>query len=303
MTPTRRSFLGAALATGIGAGAARLAALRAAPEPAVAAKLKPLIDAHQGVVAVSLRHAPSGETWDFQGDRVMPTASLIKFPILVEAYAQAAEGRVRFDQKLTLTKEDMVPGSGILTDNLSPGATFTLEDACRLMIVFSDNTATNMVLDVVKVQAVNARMDRLGLPETRVNAKVWRGSTTSIDKVRTKRYGLGSTTANEMRTLLGLLHARTLVSKEASEAMLAVMRRCDDDEKFPRFLPEGVQVAHKTGSVSAARTSAGIIEFPKGQVLLTVLTDENADQSWKADNAGNRLCAEVARVVHGHYAG
>jgi beta-lactamase class A len=210
----------------------------------------------------------------------MPTASLIKLPVMVEMYAQAEAGKVKLDEMLTLTKEEMVPGSGILTDHFSPGAKFSLRDAVRLMIAYSDNTATNMVLDKVGIKAVNERMAGLGLKETRINAKVFKGSTTSVDPARTKQHGLGSTTAREMLALLERLHTGELVSAEASKAMIEHLKKCDDKDKFPRFLPKEVTVAHKTGSVSDARIDAGLLFFKEGPVALVVLTNHNEDKSW-----------------------
>jgi beta-lactamase class A len=260
--------------------------------------IKSLVAAHKGKVAIAwktLRPAPG--SFALNADDVMPTASLIKIAVMAEAYFQAKEGKVKLDDVLTLTKDEMVPGSGILTDHFSPGARFSLRDAVRLMIVYSDNTATNMVLEKVGIKTVNDRMAGLGLKETRVTAKVFKGKTTSVDPERTKRYGLGSTTANEMLKLLELLHKGELVSKEASEAMLDHLKKCDDRDKFPRFLPKGVTVAHKTGSVSDARTDAGILYFKEGPVALVVLTNENEDKRFEPDNAGNLLCAKVAKAV------
>ena len=171
----------------------------------------------------------------------------------------------------------------------------------RLMIVFSDNTATNLVLDKVGIKCVNERMAGLGLKETRINAKVFKGSTTSVDPARTKQYGLGSTTAREMLTLVELLHKGELISAAASKAMVEHMKKCDDKDKFPRFLPKGVTVAHKTGSVSDARTDAGLLYFKEGPVAMVVLTCQNEDKSWTPDNAGNKLCADIARAVVEHY--
>jgi beta-lactamase class A len=169
------------------------------------------------------------------------------------------------------------------------------------MIVYSDNTATNLVLDKVGIKCVNDRMAGLGLKETRINAKVFKGSTTSVDPARTKQYGLGSTTARQMLTLLELLHEGELISADASKAMLEHMKKCDDKDKFPRFLPKGVAVAHKTGSVSDARTDAGLIFFKEGPVALVVLSSQNEDKSWTPDNGGNKLCADIARAVVEHY--
>jgi beta-lactamase class A len=264
-------------------------------------RLEELAAAHKGKVAVAVKHLGTGATYYRNADDVMPTASLIKLPVMAEVYAQSEAGRVKLDDMLTLTKEDMVQGSGILTDHFSPGASFSLRDAVRLMIVYSDNTATNMVLDKVGIRAVNERMAGLDLKETRVNAKVFKGGTTSVDPVRTKQYGLGSTTAREMLTLLEMLHTGGLVSSEASKSMLEHLKKCDDKDKFPRFLPKGVTVAHKTGSVSDARTDAGVLFFKGGPVALVVLTNQNEDKSWTPDNAGNKLCADIARAVVEHY--
>jgi beta-lactamase class A len=213
---------------------------------------------------------------------------------------------VNWTDTITLKKEDKVPGSGILTDHFSPGATFPLRDAVRLMIVFSDNTATNLVLDKIGILSTCVRMEDLGLPNTKINAKSFKGSTTSIDPERTKRFGLGSTTAREMVVLLEKLHKNELVNADACKEMLAILKKCDDKDKFVRFLPDNVVVAHKTGSVSNARTSAGIIYIPRGKetapIALCVLTNENKDRRWKPDNAGNKFCADVAKVVYDYFA-
>lgn len=264
-------------------------------------KIAALAKAHKGKVAYACKHLGTGETVAQNGGDVMPTASLIKLAVMAEVYAQAADGKLKLDDLLELTKDEMVQGSGILTQHFSPGAKFSFRDATRLMIVFSDNTATNMVLEKIGIKAVNDRMAGLGFPETRVNAKVFKGKATSVEPARTDKYGLGSTTADETLKLLELLHAKKLVSEDASKAMLDHLKACDDKEKFPRFLPKGVAVAHKTGSVNASRTDAGILTFDGGPVALVVLTNDNADQTWTADNAGNKLCADIAKAVYDHY--
>lgn len=260
-------------------------------------RINAIVAGHKGKVSVACLHLTSGETFVCDGDEVMPTASLIKLPIMVEVYFQAKEGKVKLDDMLHLTKDEMVQGSGILTEHFSPGAQFSLRDAVRLMIVYSDNTATNMVLEKIGIKAVNERMAGLGLKETRINAKVFKGSTTSVDPDRTKKYGLGSTTAKEMLSLLELLHKEELVSKDASKAILEHLKKCDDKDKFPRFLPKGVTVAHKTGSVSTSRTDAGILYFKEGPVALVVLTNDNEDKRFVPDNAGNKVCADIAKAT------
>ena len=264
--------------------------------------IAPLVGGHKGVVAVAVKHLKTGEEYYRNADTVMPTASLIKTAVMVETYWQAAEGKVKFDTTLTLKKDDKVPGSGILTQHFSDGATFPLRDAVRLMIAYSDNTATNMVLDQIGIPSTNTRMEGLGLKNTRIHAKVYKASTTSIDPERTKTYGLGSTTAREMIDLLSRIEAGTVVSPAACKEMLAHLKTCDDKDMFRRHLPAAVALAHKTGAVNNARTEAGIMYLKSGPVALCVLTTENADKRWERDNAAQVLLANIAKAVHDHFA-
>jgi beta-lactamase class A len=266
----------------------------------LAADLQPLIDAHHGRVAVAIKHLESGESFDCRGDTPMPTASLIKLAVMIETYQQAAAGKVHLDDRVVLAEGDKVPGSGILTSHFSPGATFSLRDAVRLMIVFSDNTATNLVLDRIGLAATSDRMAAWGYPNTKIHAKVFRRET-SIFPERSQEFGLGSTTANEMIGLLQELHSGSRIRDEDRAAMLEHLKHCDDADKFKRFLPAGVAIAHKTGAVDRSRTDAGIIYTRRGPVALCVLTTDNEDTTWRVDNAGNVLCARIARAVWDYF--
>jgi beta-lactamase class A len=264
-------------------------------------RLAPLAKAHKGKVAIAVKHLDTGENWSLLGDEAMPTASLIKFPILLELYLQVEEGKCKLTDKVTLHDKDKVRGSGILTYHFSEGATFSLRDAARLMIAFSDNTATNLVLDRIGIDATNKRMAAWGFGETRINAKVFLGDKTSVNPARTKKYGLGSTTANEMVRLLEKLHRGEVVSAAVCKEMIEHLKNCQDKDCFPRFLPAGTAVAHKTGAVGGIRTDAGIIYLKSGPVAVCVLTSGNEDKSWRQENAGNVLCARVARAVYDHF--
>src|SRR5688572_24119714 len=134
--------------------------------PGLAPKLAPLIKAHQGDVTIGVKHLGTGETYYLNGDDVMPTASLIKVAVLAEAYLQADEGKFSMKDTVTLKNSDKVPGSGILTSHFSEGAKLPLRDCARLMCVYSDNTATNLILDKVGIANVNKRMETMGLKET-----------------------------------------------------------------------------------------------------------------------------------------
>src|SRR4051794_38857530 len=164
----------------------------AASAQSLSARLTPLINAHEGDVAVAVKHPKTGESFAYKAAEPMPTASLIKLPIMVEAYRQAAEGKVSLSDMVTFKEEDKTPGSGILSTQFSGGATFSLRDAIRLMIAYSDNSGTNLVLAKTGLPATNEYMEKLGLPNTKVHAFVYRPAS-SIAPERSKKFGLGST--------------------------------------------------------------------------------------------------------------
>jgi beta-lactamase class A len=277
-----------------------------AADPAAAkgleTRLTSLAQDHKGDVALAVKNLETGESYYLNADTVMPTASLIKLAVLIEVYQQVQEEKVKLTDRVILRAADKVPGSGILTEHFSDWAEFSLRDAVRLMIAFSDNTATNLVLDRVGIKSVNERMAAWGCPNTKINAKVYRGSTTSVDPAGTRRYGLGSTTAREMVRLLEELELGDRCRPALKQAMLNHLAHNADKDKFKRLLPAGVVVAHKDGSTSDTRTDAGLIHTPGGVVAVCVLTTHNKDQRWQPDNAGNLLCARVAKEVYDHFA-
>ena len=272
------------------------------------AVLAPLAKAHQGKVAIAVKNLDTGESYTLNADEPMPTASLCKFPVMVECYYQFSEGKAKPTDLCVYERDPKVSGSGILIEHFTPGMTFCLRDAIHMMIVWSDNMATNIVLDHIGIGSTAKRMEALGLPNTKIHSKVSRRDTT-IDLERSKKFGLGSTTANEMVTLLTLLHENKLVGPEACAEMRKHMAMCEDKDKFVRFLPPGTKVEHKSGSLDAARTSAGLIYVPVAgdrrktvPIALCVLTAENQDHTWRPDNAGNLLCANVAKAVYDYFA-
>lgn len=269
--------------------------------PSLESTLRELIQAHKGQVGIAIEQLDGPFTFRHNADVVMPTASLIKFPVMITAYHHAAQGKLDLNTPITLRETDKVPGSGILTTHFSEGATISLRDAIRLMIAFSDNTATNLVLDQIGVPATAEHMKDLGYPETRLHAQVYKGKTTSIDAARTEKYGLGSTTANDMVALFKRLDAGELGDPQATQAMKDHLLACQDKEKLGRFLESNAKFYHKTGSVNASRCDGGILVLPNATLVICVLTNENEDQSWGKENAADLLCAEIGRALARHY--
>jgi serine-type D-Ala-D-Ala carboxypeptidase (penicillin-binding protein 5/6) len=259
-----------------------------------------LIREHAGQVAVVVKPAGEAAFLEIDSNEPFPTASLIKVPVMLEAYRQAERGDLNLDDRVVLREEDQVPGSGILTTHFSPGTEISIRDAIRLMIAFSDNTATNLVVDQIGLEATAKAMEELGFAETKLHSYVFRRES-SVFPERRRKYGLGSTTASEMARLLeGLLH-HEFASKEASREMLAHLYACQDRAKLARFLPANARISHKSGAVAAVRCDAGILETRQGPVVVVVLTSANEDQSWGEENSAEVLCGRVGEAVWTHF--
>ena len=247
-----------------------------AQEKSLEARILPFAKAYKGKVAVAVKNLESGESYFLDADDEMPTVfNLIKFMIMLEGvHAGVRRKEFKLDDRLTLRNADMVPGSGILTYHFSDGATFPFRDAIHFMMVYSYYTATNLVLDHIGLPSTNKRLEDWGFAHTKLNAKVFRGSTTSLDKERTKKFGLASTTARETVQLLEKVHQGKVVSLEVCKEMLDHMKKCEDKLKLKRLLPEKIVVANKSGTVSDARTDCGILFLPAGPVAICVLTTQ-----------------------------
>lgn len=261
------------------------------------APLEQRIASHHGTVGLFAKDLTTGEVLSIRGDERFPSASVIKVPILVELFQQVERGPLALTDPLTLLAADQRPGSGVL-QFLSTPHSLTVGDAAMLMIILSDNTATNLIIDKVGIRNVNARMDSLGLHQTRLHAKVFLGTSTTIDTAATRAWGLGVTTPEEMGLLFEKIYRGTAVSADASKQMLDMLRKNFDYAEIPRLLPAGVSVAHKTGALDAARHDCGIVYNKGRDYVLCILTKENQDRSWRLDTEARVTIAELARLIH-----
>jgi len=257
--------------------------------------LDSLAAAHHGVVGYSVRNVDTGERLERRGDETFPTASLIKVPILVTVFDLVEQGQLSLDDQLTLLKIDKVPGSGNL-QFMHDGATLSVRDAAWLMTVTSDNTATNLLLDRIVIRRVWEKMEKLGLPHTKVHSKVYlRMASVAMDS--SVKYGLGVTTPNEMARLFALLADGKAVNAKSDSTMLDILAHNEDFAGVQRYI-DSLTVPHKTGATDQVRTECAL--FPlQSRVVACVLTKENADQRWLIDNEAQVMMASMGRAIVG----
>ena len=248
-----------------------------------------------GRVSYSATFLETGRFLSAGGDLKHATASVIKLPILVHALLSVEEGIVALDQPITLREAEKTPGSGILT-HLSDGLTITLRDACMLMNIISDNTATNMLIDLLGVEAINQRMRNLGLPETTLFRKVF-GADPNISGANLQ-YGLGVTTPNEMVRLLSLIATDALGPGVQQTLLREILSKQFYREGISRLLSAEYKYEGKTGAVDGVRNDVGIVTTPNGkQIALAIFCDQMPAPLWTADNPGLLTIARLAKLV------
>jgi beta-lactamase class A len=251
---------------------------------------------HRGVAGVVVLDSHTGEFLSIRGEEPFPSASVIKVPILFEVMYRVEEGGWDLDDPVTMLELDRAPGAGIL-QHLSAPFSLTVRDAALLMTALSDNTGTNLLLEKLGPRSVGNRMASLGLPESRVFRKVFGNPADSFDPAGSEQWGFGVTTPMDQARLLAWIHRGDAVSPEASREMLRMLRAQFYREGLPRHLPPDVGVAHKTGSISAARHDCGIVFGPEREYVLCVMTRENQDTRYTADNEAEALIAELSALA------
>jgi len=280
-------------------------------------RVQAIAGAHHGKVALYAAQLNTGKSVALDADEPVQTASVIKLAILYEAMEEVRDGKAHWDEKIVLKAGEAVGGSGMLHFFDAP-MTLTLKDVLTMMVIVSDNTATNLAIDRFGVEAVNARMESLGLRNTHLYKKVFKPATGPLPADQPK-FGLGKTTAREMAELMahiGKCELRTGKSAGAAENAAPVFAEADDadravcgvalgmlksqfyTETIPRYLKGGDgTTASKTGSLDAVRNDVAIVAGKSGPMVISIFTYENADHGWTVDNEGEVTIAKLAKAI------
>lgn len=267
-----------------------------ATQAALDQRVRAEVSQFRGKVSLFAKNLDTGMVYELGADDRVPTASTIKIAIMVEAFARVAEGKAKWTDELVLTKEKKVGGSGILPE-FADGLRLTLRDGVTLMMILSDNTATNLVIDVLTADAINARMESLGLKETRLMRRVFGGGESAEGKKEeNKRFGLGRTTPREMVTLLEKLERGEVISPAASKEMLELMKREQGTNGIWREQWR-VPKATKSGALDALRSNLGIIYHPRGRVALAITCNEMPEVNWTVDNPALLLMSRLSEIL------
>jgi beta-lactamase class A len=259
-------------------------------------QVKPIVAQFKGKVSLFAKNLDTGETYGLNPDERVRTASTIKIAVMIEAFARVAEGKAKWTDEVILTKEKKVSGSGILNE-LSDGLKLTLRDAVNLMMMISDNTATNLVLDVLTTDAVNARMESLGFKQIKIMRKVGTGGESAAGKdPENKKYGLGMATPREMVLVMEKLERGEVISAAASKEMIDLMKREQDRNAIGRSL-WNVPMASKYGALDRLRSAIGILYTKNGKIAMAISCDDMPETMWSVDNPAYLLMSRLSEVL------
>jgi beta-lactamase class A len=266
----------------------------------LAADLRAISDAHSGTCTWALTDLASGEHIGHREDEVMPPASLAKVPILVTLYQAVHERRLSLDERVRYAEQHRSLGSGVLA-RMSLGVEMSVRDAATLMIIISDNSATNICLDLVGIEAVNQRMKQLGLRNTRLFTR-W----------EFKEGGPRSrnlTTAAEMTRLLTLVARHQCVAPDADEDMLRILRRQDYRHELSAELPwselntldddpKNAWVAEKGGADrGGVRAGGSIFHGPRGTFVMAAFCEGGTSPGTGRSHEGNVTLGRLGKTA------
>jgi beta-lactamase class A len=259
------------------------------------AKLEKLVEGFRGEVGIYVRHLGSGREAALAADEVYPTASMIKVPILLALFEKIEAGELKYDQKLTYDPERLYPGEDLL-GSFKDGEKITLSKLVMLMLTMSDNTASLWCQELAGTgSAINGWLEKKGFEKTRMNSR-----TPGREEAK-KEFGWGQTSPREMAELVVMIREGRAVSPAASEEMYRALCRSYWDGEALASLPPTVQAASKQGAVSRSRSEVVLVNAPSGDYVFCVITKNQEDRSWKADNAGFVLLRRASELLWQHF--
>lgn len=295
-------------------------------------QIEGIIRSIEGEIGVAAKHVETGEEIVINGDMYFPMASVFKVPVFVEVMAQVKEGRISLDDEISIQKTDQHLGSGYLSDLDAPGITLSVRNLINLMMMISDNSATDILLTKVGAENVNSRLRSFGLERITVDRTCQHLIMDAIGMDYEKYKGLplddvvkalrkerrenpdafelaaaefskvikDQSSPKAMNRLLELIFKKEILDEASCDFILSLMLKCQTGERrLKGDLPRYVQIAHKTGTIGGTVNNAGIIYLPDelGHVVITVFTKDTEDDTQDVED----VIAQIARFVYDYF--
>lgn len=229
-----------------------------------------------------------------------PTASTIKTAVMVEAMNQVDEGKIKWTDKQAVPTDPSRREASMWAYFLKDNTKLDLDGFVNLMITVSDNTATIVTRDWLGGENVNARMAKLGLPNTKILGNLPKDQT-ELQRLR-RMFGMGMTTPQEMVRLFKLIHLRKAASPAACDKMLRILGHQYWDDFIGSSVPPEVKFCSKSGAITRSRSDVAIV-YAARPYILAIYTDSQKDRRWTEDNAGNLIIQRMSKLVYARMGG
>jgi beta-lactamase class A len=260
---------------------------RAALRRKLTTEIEKIAAAHDGVMGVAIKDLTTGEEILVNDQLVFPTGSSIKIPVLIELHKQASQGKYKLTDQRWVERQDKVGGSGVIVNFGDHTSQLSLHDLAVLMIVLSDNTATNMLIDQVGMANVNRTMEELGLKQIRLRRKM-------IDQAASARGDENTATPREAMMLMEKLYRGEVGSRQLSDDALKILK-LRKNSPIPRLLPASVEIANKPGGIEGVACDWAVVFVPNRPYAIAVMTNYNGEG---ADEA----IAKVSKLAFDYFA-
>lgn len=258
-------------------------------------KINEAIQGFQGDIGIYVKHLKHNKEVTINADSIFPTASIVKIPLLVGVFQKINDGELRLDQKLLYRDSRAYGGSGLM-QFFKDSTETDLATLVGLMLSYSDNVTSIWCQELAGGgHPINVLMDQLGLVNTKVNSR-----TTGREEIW-KKYGWGQTTPREMSILFELIRKGKVISPQYSDKMYRFLKNQFYNGKSLSQFPPEINCISKTGSLDEARGEVVLVNAPHGDIVFTVLTNNNKDRSWIRDNEAEKLTREIASIIWNHY--
>lgn len=252
-----------------------------------ATRLEEIATRSRGAFGYCVIDLKSGGRFALNENQVYPQASAIKIAILMEVYKQASEGKIRLNDARRIGKQDKTGGSGVLVELGDGTVELSVGDLCVLMILVSDNTATNLLLDLVGMDNVNRTLESLGLKHTRVRRRM-------MDTAASWRGEENVSTPAEAARIMELLFKGEFVSRKVCDEILTILKKAKTTN-LKAGLPSDVPLASKPGGIAGVVTEWAIVYLAERPYVVVVMENYGL-----ADDAAAAI-KEISRVLHEHF--
>lgn len=255
----------------------------------LATEIEKIASQFDGVMGVAIKDLTTGEEILINDQLTFPTGSSIKIPILIELHKQASTGKYKMTDLRRVERKDQIGGSGVIVNFGDGTSQLSLRDLAVLMIVLSDNTATNMLIDQVGMANVNRTLDEMGLQAIRLQRKM-------IDTAASARGDENIATPREAMRLMEKLYRGEAVSKPLSDDVLKFLK-LGKSSPIPKLLPAGLEIANKPGGIEGVACDWAIVYVPNRPFAIAVMTNYNGQHA-NADEA----IANIAKLAYDYFA-